>query len=103
MRSHNRILRKLAEQNLDTKVAYVASANGELVPKHYKEPTSHKENKNEKEEKVETSSEGNSLEVQEESSKPKKRVPPPKKKKVVEEISTEITTTEDVTEASIDE
>ena len=99
MRTHNRILRKLAEQNLDTKVAYVASANGELVPKHSKELPTHKENKNEKEEKVETSSEGNSLEVQEETSKPKKRVPPPKKKKVVEEIPT----TEDVTETSTDE
>ena len=49
MRSHNHILRKLSEQNLDTKIAYVVSDNGNLIPKNSTSLSSKDEVKNEKE------------------------------------------------------
>jgi hypothetical protein len=92
MRSHRQVLRQIAEQNLDPKIAYVKGTNGSLVPKKHSTAFDKTKTKDPKEdleknqitseeitsEKVDEETKSESSEVIEE--KPKKKFPPKKKK-----------------------
>ena len=89
MRQQQLILRKIAEQNLNPKVPYVAGKNGVLVPKRLQEAKEEKAEEVTKHVEVETAplmgalTEDNLKEQASEVSdeKPKKKLPPPPKKK----------------------
>jgi hypothetical protein len=90
MRSHRQVLRQIAEQNLDPKIAYVKGVNGSLVPKKNPNVSGRIETKKSEEslEAKSVVSEETDLEKVDEKTqtseateeKPKKKLPPKKKK-----------------------